>query len=509
MLKRYLLIILLFVAPFTYAGDGDPVIEGLTAGSVTSNTVTVQGVEGSDGILSIHADEGDNNEDKWRFVASASDKIFSVETYESGSWKPELLLNNTDVRILLGEGAGGALTTGAGNIFIGYLSGNNATEAAVSTVVGNQSGRFLTTGDRNTLIGSQAGYYNQTGNYNTAVGYQALYGVTGASNTGNTAIGNSALQGITVGNYNTSVGIYSMYDATTGGENVAVGYQALGNITTGDWNVGVGTKAGSMVDGVTENKTSTNSIYIGYQTQPYADGDTNEIVVGHLAEGNGSNTATWGNTSIVGHYFSGASYHGDYAGGNYAQVASDGTITLVGDARVLNAEWIDAGGIKSPGAKPATEIAHGALETPAWQFGAEEVAGNQETVSFNFRIPNRMDRSVAPTITIGISTTTIYTNDSVDNESMKFQLEYLYISQDEGTTGAAQETLTASYTLTASTVAEGFRSLTFTGIDLPSNDDVCIHARLTRLSADAGDTIADDIELHGICFQWMSNKLGS
>ena len=187
-------------------------------------------------------------------------------------------------------------------------------------------------------------------------------------------------------------------------------------------------------------------------------------------------------------------------GTNYAMFAADGELTFVATARVLNAIWVDAGGIKAPGAKPATAIAHGTLETPAWQFGNEEVAGNQETVSFNMRIPNRMDRSVAPTLTIGWSATAI-TGD------VKWALSYLWTKLNQDTTAAAQETLYA--TTTVSGTAEGLVTSTFIGIDVPDSDDICLHCQLMRMSADVADTLADDCELHGICLQWTSNKLGT
>ena len=53
---------------------------------------------------------------------------------------------------------------------------------------------------------------------------------------------------------------------------------------------------------------------------------------------------------------------------NHAAFAADGELTLTGTARVYRSAWIAAGAIRSPGAKPATLISHGLLETPAWQF---------------------------------------------------------------------------------------------------------------------------------------------
>jgi len=124
------------------------------------------------------------------------------------------------------------------------------------------------------------------------------------------------------------------------------------------------------------------------------------------------------------------------------------------------------------------------------------------------RIPERIDRSVAPAISMGVSTTTVYTDDATDNETIAFQLEYLWTSTNESTAAAAQEILPVSYTLTAATPAEGLRILTFTGIDVPSETDACIHCKIKRLSATT-DTIEDTIEMHGVCFSLTSNKLGT
>ena len=189
---------------------------------------------------------------------------------------------------------------------------------------------------------------------------------------------------------------------------------------------------------------------------------------------------------------------------NYANFAADGELTLVGTARTTNAIWVDAGGIKAPGAKPAAAVAHGVLETPAWSFGDEAVEANEETVSFSIRIPERMDRSVAHTISVGWSA------DGANPGVCEWQLEYLWSSPGEDTGAAAQETLYA--TGTGPATADGLVVTTFTGIDVPSSTDACVHCRLKRLSsASAGgqaDTIAIDVHLHGACFGWTSNKLG-
>ena len=189
---------------------------------------------------------------------------------------------------------------------------------------------------------------------------------------------------------------------------------------------------------------------------------------------------------------------------HYTAISSAGQLTLVGNARVWREHWIDAGAIKAPGAKPALAIAHGALETPAWQF-ADMGAGNEETISFNLKVPTDMDRMYNLYVCVGWSTTTVDPGD--DSKKVEWQLEYLWTGPGEDTTGAAQETLPV--TTSAHTVAEGLVTSTFTGINVPSSSDVCMHCRITRLSNGANDTVADDVELHGIVFQYLSNKLGT
>lgn len=191
----------------------------------------------------------------------------------------------------------------------------------------------------------------------------------------------------------------------------------------------------------------------------------------------------------------------------HVKVADDGTTTLTakgllleGTARVNNEQWLDAEGIKAPQTNPAELISHGDLETPAFQF-ADAIEANQESVTFDFRLPNRMDKTVAPTIILGWSA------DGVSPGNCKWQLEYLWRAPGEDTGGAAQETLTVIGT--AAAVADGLVISTLTGIDLPSATDACLHCRLTRLSADGADTIADTVELHGVCLNWTSNKLGA
>jgi len=193
----------------------------------------------------------------------------------------------------------------------------------------------------------------------------------------------------------------------------------------------------------------------------------------------------------------GNAYIGDN-GTNYTEIKSDGEINLHGTARVKRDLWIDVAGIKAPGAKPAAEVAHGALEISAWQFSNEGVEANQESVSWRIAPPYDMDRSEGVTLRVGWS--------SASTGNVKWKLEYRWLSEDEDTTQGAEETLIVVDA--ASATANGLVVTDIAGIDAPSAADASIIFRLTRLSADAQDTIDDTVELHGVCFNYTSDKLG-
>ena len=187
------------------------------------------------------------------------------------------------------------------NIAIGHQSLNNAT-GANNTAIGYQSLVITSTGSDNTAVGYQTLYLN-TGSDNTAIGYRSLYNNTSGIN--NTGIGHISLLNNAGGINNAGIGCASLEKNTSGDDNTAIGYQSLGKITSGDKNVGIGKGAGFLVSSGAANEISTYSIYLGYDTRPNADGDVNEIVIGHTARGNGSNTVTLGNSSIVNTYLQG------------------------------------------------------------------------------------------------------------------------------------------------------------------------------------------------------------
>jgi len=186
---------------------------------------------------------------------------------------------------------------------------------------------------------------------------------------------------------------------------------------------------------------------------------------------------------------------GDGGTTNYCEIKADGEIALHGTARVKKTLWLPFETLKASGTKPATYIDHGIAG--AWEFSD----ATDDTIVFLAEIPSDMDRSEALTMKLGWSTDT-----TVTTETAVWQLEYLWIAPGDDTTAAAQETLTIQSNAIAQ--ANGLIIAEFTGVDLPSANDVCVHCRLKRLGADGNDDLTDTTELHGVCFEYTSDKLG-
>ena len=83
----------------------------------------------------------------------------------------------------------------------------------------------------------------------------------------------------------------------TVGYNTAVGQNAGRNNTAGTQNVFVGASAGDFKSNGQANTRPSNSVFIGMDTRPAGDTQTNQIVIGYQARGNGTNTTTLGNSS--------------------------------------------------------------------------------------------------------------------------------------------------------------------------------------------------------------------
>jgi len=188
--------------------------------------------------------------------------------------------------VFVGNGAGTANTIGYGNTFVGRLAGTGTIDGGGCSIFGNNAGVISSTADEVSIFGSYAGYNNTTGNFNNFFG-----GSSGYYNT--TGIENSFFGHVSgfknTGSYNTIIGNKGGYNATTGSNNFFGGYRAGYHIA----------------NGISNATIINNSVFIGAETKPNAVSETNQIVIGYNAIGNGSNTATLGNDSVVSTYLKG------------------------------------------------------------------------------------------------------------------------------------------------------------------------------------------------------------
>ena len=189
-------------------------------------------------------------------------------------------------------------TTGSNNSASGYQALYYNTTGSNNTASGYRALYNNTTGQQNTANGMQTLYNNTTGQQNTASGYSSLYSNTTGIN--NTASGYQALYHNTTGILNTASGHQALFTNTIGNYNTAYGYQALVNNTNTSNNTALGYQAGNFIeDGTTANSTSETSVFIGASTKSNIAGQTNQIVIGHNAIGNGTNSITLGNSLIT------------------------------------------------------------------------------------------------------------------------------------------------------------------------------------------------------------------
>ena len=199
------------------------------------------------------------------------------------------------------------LFQGNDNSFAGQDAGNLFNIVSSSnTGFGKNSQAAQLNGNSNSSLGFNSLANSIGGNNNTAIGTSSMALSNGGSF--NTALGDSSLSAATTGQGNTAIGYQSLQNKTTSNYNTAVGNSSLSNITTGFRNTAVGNDAGKFTsDGATANSIGRNSIFIGDTAKASADNQTNQIVIGVSAAGNGSNTATIGDASLTALYVGGNS----------------------------------------------------------------------------------------------------------------------------------------------------------------------------------------------------------
>ena len=184
-----------------------------------------------------------------------------------------------------GSGAG-AISTGYGNVFNGYLSGYSNTTGNYNVFNGFLSGYSNTTGNSNVFNGYQSGTSNTTGNSNVFNGYLSGYSNT----TGYSNVFNGYKSGYynTTGYSNVFNGFYSGYSNTPGSKNTFIGVYSGRNANINS-SVLLGYQAGYSA-------TRDNTLYIANSSTSspliYGEFDTGLLKVNGDFEVTGSTNIT-------------------------------------------------------------------------------------------------------------------------------------------------------------------------------------------------------------------------
>jgi len=267
--------------------------------------------------------------------ASFANVLYGLNRFPSGLSAAGATFSGA-VNFVNGLSAAGGVTF-AGDIFVnGLRVGRGAGGISDNTALGADALSNNTTGVQNSAVGVNALSTNTTGGNNTAVGNNAL--ISNTTGSANIAVGRRAMNNNTEGSENTAIGVQAMFSNSSGNYNVVVGAAALEN-NEGSSNVAIGYNAGTYTqDDAIIN--SENSIYIGANTTGLYSDDSNTIVIGTAALGDGSDTTVIGNESTTStRVFGTLSTNGGIsaAGGTFsaltrftAGISAAGGITLAG-----------------------------------------------------------------------------------------------------------------------------------------------------------------------------------
>lgn len=238
------------------------------------------------------------------------DNVFHSRIDLLGIYSTDIHSNITALNAVSGTNTGDQNLSG----FVPYTGATGAVNLGVydltvnSITVGLGSGNLA----NNTRVGNSALSSNISSDYNCAFGKYALNRLTSGSTGTNNAFGFYALRSIVSGGANNAFGSFTLANVL-GSENTGFGDSNLTNLVNANGNIALGIYAGNYYGigagigaGSGYLTISTDSIFIGYDCRALLNSSVNEIVMGYKTIGNGSNTATWGNTSITHHYFTGA-----------------------------------------------------------------------------------------------------------------------------------------------------------------------------------------------------------
>lgn len=192
------------------------------------------------------------------------------------------LFNTASDITAVGANALDANTTGTGNVAVGKDALGSCTTAPSNIAIGNEALRDLTTGfGSNVGIGPNAGRLISTGNSVIGIGL-------------NTLSGHSSINRCVAIGTNAATAVQNASDV------VAIGPAALFVLNSANNTIAIGGDACRFDPAGNNLSSATNSIFIGTDTRPAANTQTNQIVIGDQGRGNGSNTTTIGNSSTTG-----------------------------------------------------------------------------------------------------------------------------------------------------------------------------------------------------------------
>jgi hypothetical protein len=320
--------------------------------------------------------------------------------------------------------------TGYNNVAIGYYSQNGNVNAYQNTSLGantlssNVSGQDNTAigngvlgafkGSFSTFVGSYSGSQLTGGSSNIGIGAFALVGTSNSTPSGNIAIGYSAL-----------------YNAASNSYNVAVGYSALEKITAGSNNIAFGYRSAYFISGgVTNATTIDNSIFIGYQTYPLANSQTNQIVIGYNVVGLGSNTTSIGNSSTTLTYLYGAVQQTSVIS---ALLKADSTGKLV--AAVANTDYltsVSVSNISATGTPSSTTYLRGDGTWSTISGGAGGTVTSVSVVSANGFAGTVDTATATPAITLTTTVTGLLKGNGTAISAATASTDYLVPSDLSG-----------------------------------------------------------------------------
>jgi hypothetical protein len=252
----------------------------------------------------------DNNASEWNF---SDDQITIVET------NGDTQVLNFPYRVTVLVNPDGSIAIRQNNITIGNVPAPAVDASATQIGLVNLQNQTLGAGVKtftsdiiangvnvgrgtgniasNVIIGVGLLTNNTTGIQNVVIGVSSMQGNTTGSD--NFALGSFTLRANTIGTRNVGIGNSTIRDSIEANRNVAIGNGTLQRNISGSNNTAIGDTAGTFDSLANPVTIAINSIYIGHNTKPLANNQSNQIVIGQNATGLGNNSAVLGDVSIA------------------------------------------------------------------------------------------------------------------------------------------------------------------------------------------------------------------